>query len=67
MQKEQSFEVKSGAQDRVEGVARQAVGKFKVCAAQVVGSPRLRAEGDIDQIVGDAQRKIGEIKKALGK
>jgi len=67
MQNEPSFEVKSGAQDRIEGAARQAVGKFKVCAARAVGNPRLEAQGDIDQVAGGAQRRIGEIKRALGK
>jgi uncharacterized protein YjbJ (UPF0337 family) len=66
MQNAQSFEVKSGAQDKVEGSAKQAVGKFKVIAAKAVGNPRLEAEGKIDQVVGGAQKKTGEIKQKLG-
>jgi uncharacterized protein YjbJ (UPF0337 family) len=66
MKKETSFEVKSGAQDQIEGTARNLVGKVKEGAGRAVGNPRLEARGDIDQIVGQTQKKIGEIKRALG-
>jgi uncharacterized protein YjbJ (UPF0337 family) len=66
MQNQPSFEMKSGTQDKIEGAAKQTVGKFKVIAARAVGNPRLEAEGNIDQVVGGAQRKVGEIKKGLG-
>lgn len=66
MQNEPSFDVKSSTQDKIEGTAREAVGKFKVIAAKVTGNPKLRAEGQIDQVVGGAQKKVGEIKKVLG-
>jgi uncharacterized protein YjbJ (UPF0337 family) len=66
MQNEPSFDVKSSTQDKIEGTAREVVGKFKVNAAKVVGNRRLEAEGNIDQIVGAAQKKVGEIKKTLG-
>jgi uncharacterized protein YjbJ (UPF0337 family) len=58
--------MKSGNQDKIEGSAKQVVGKFKVIAAKAVGNPRLEAEGNVDQVVGGAQRKIGDIKKSLG-
>lgn len=66
MQNEPSFDVKSSTQDKIEGTAREAVGKFKVIAAKVTGNPRLEAEGHIDQVVGGAQKKVGEIKKVIG-
>lgn len=66
MKNQPSFEVKSGNQDRIEGTAKEVVGKFKVAAARAVGNPRLEAEGNIDQVVGGAQKKVGEIKKGLG-
>jgi uncharacterized protein YjbJ (UPF0337 family) len=66
MQNAQSFGVKSGTQDKIEGTAKEVVGKFKVVAAKAVGNPRLEAEGNIDQVVGNAQKKVGEIKKGLG-
>jgi uncharacterized protein YjbJ (UPF0337 family) len=66
MKKEPSFEVKSGTQDEVEGTTRNLVGKVKEAAGKAVGNPSLEARGDVDQIVGNAQKKVGEIKKALG-
>jgi uncharacterized protein YjbJ (UPF0337 family) len=66
MQNEPSFDVKSSTQDKVEGTAREVVGKFKVVAAKATGNQRLEAEGRIDQVVGGAQKKVGEIKKLIG-
>jgi uncharacterized protein YjbJ (UPF0337 family) len=66
MQNDPSFEVKSGAQDRIEGATKEIAGKFKVIAAKAVGNPRLEAQGRIDQVLGDAQKKVGKIKTGLG-
>jgi uncharacterized protein YjbJ (UPF0337 family) len=66
MQNEPSFDVKSSTQDKIEGTARETVGKFKVIAAKVTGNHKLEAEGRIDEIVGGAQKKVGEIKKVIG-
>jgi uncharacterized protein YjbJ (UPF0337 family) len=67
MQKEQSFDVKSGTQDKIEGSAKTLAGKIKEEAGKAVGNPRLEAKGDCDQIEGNAQKKVGEIKKVFGK
>jgi uncharacterized protein YjbJ (UPF0337 family) len=66
MKKDPSFEVKSGSQDEVEGTTRNLVGKVRETAGKAVGNPGLEARGDIDQVIGQSQKKIGEIKKALG-
>jgi uncharacterized protein YjbJ (UPF0337 family) len=66
MKKDPSFEVKSGSQDEIEGTTRNLVGKVKEATGRAVGNPNLEARGDVDQIVGHAQKKIGEIKRALG-
>jgi uncharacterized protein YjbJ (UPF0337 family) len=67
MQKEQSVDVKSSTQDRIEGTAKILAGKIKEQAGKAVGNPRLEAKGDCDQIEGSAQKKVGEIKKVFGK
>ena len=67
MKKEQSVEVKSGTQDKIEGNAKAFAGKIKEKAGKAVGNPRLEAKGDCDQIEGNAQKKVGGIKKVLGK
>ena len=67
MRKEESVGVKSGTQDKIEGAAKTLTGKIKEEAGKVVGNPRLEAQGDFDQVEGDAQKKVGEIKKVFGK
>jgi uncharacterized protein YjbJ (UPF0337 family) len=67
MRKEQSVDVKSGTQDKIEGTAKTFAGKIKEAAGRAVGNPRLEAKGDCDQIEGNVQKKVGEIKKVLGK
>ena len=66
MKKEQSLDTKSGTQDEIEGATRNLTGKIKEAAGSALGNPRLEAQGDIDQIQGHAQKKVGEIKKTLG-
>jgi uncharacterized protein YjbJ (UPF0337 family) len=66
MQDEPSARMKSGSQDKVEGAVRNLAGKVKEAAGKALGNPRLEAQGDIDQIQGKAQKKVGEIKKVFG-
>ena len=66
MKNEPSVHMKSGSQDKVEGAARNLAGKLKEAAGKALGNPRLEAKGDIDQIDGSAQKKVGEIKKVFG-
>jgi uncharacterized protein YjbJ (UPF0337 family) len=46
--------------DRVEGAAKQAVGK-------VVGDAELQAEGKADQVEGKLQNAVGGLKDTLRK
>ena len=66
MKNEPSFETKSGTQDEIEGTTKNLTGKIKEATGKALGNPRLEAEGDIDQIQGHAQKKVGEVKKILG-
>ena len=59
--------MKSGIQDKIEGTARNLAGKIKEGVGEALGNPRLEAEGDSDQVGGNAQKKVGEIKKVFGK
>jgi uncharacterized protein YjbJ (UPF0337 family) len=58
--------MKSGTQDEIEGATKNLTGKIKEAAGKVLGNPRLEAQGDLDQIQGRAQEKLGGIKKILG-
>jgi uncharacterized protein YjbJ (UPF0337 family) len=66
MKMEQPTEVKSPTQDKIEGTSKNLTGKFKEAAGKALGNPRLEAQGDVDQIKGQAQKKVGEIKSAFG-
>lgn len=67
MKKEQLIDTKSGTRDEIEGATKNMTGKVKETAGKVFGNPRLEAQGDVDQILGQAQKKVGEIKKVLAK
>jgi uncharacterized protein YjbJ (UPF0337 family) len=59
-------ELKSSTKDGIEGAARTVAGIIKEETGKALKNPELQAEGDADQFVGNAQKSIGKIKKALG-
>jgi uncharacterized protein YjbJ (UPF0337 family) len=65
MKNQHSFDTKSGTQDEIEGATKNLTGKIKETTGKALGNPRLEAQGDIDQIQGHAQKKVGEIKRVL--
>jgi len=58
--------MKSSTKDSIEGAARTAAGIIKEETGKALGNTDLQEEGDADQFVGNAQKSIGKIKKALG-
>jgi uncharacterized protein YjbJ (UPF0337 family) len=58
--------LKSSTRDSIEGSARTAAGIIKEEAGKAMGNLELQGEGDADQFVGNAQKSIGKLKKALG-
>jgi uncharacterized protein YjbJ (UPF0337 family) len=58
--------MKSSTKDSIEGAARTAAGIIKEETGKAMGNTDLQEEGDADQFVGNAQKSIGRIKKALG-
>jgi uncharacterized protein YjbJ (UPF0337 family) len=67
MENKQSFGVKSGTEDKVEGASKNLSGKVREGVGKAIGSHRLEAEGVSEQLDGDAQKKVGAVKKAFGK
>lgn len=51
--------------DRVKGSAKQATGKIKEVAGDVLGDAKLKGEGKADQAAGKVQNAIGGVKDAL--
>jgi uncharacterized protein YjbJ (UPF0337 family) len=58
--------MKSSTQDRVEGTAKNIAGRVKETTGKAVGNPRLQAAGRAEKVEGQIQKKIGDIKQAIG-
>jgi uncharacterized protein YjbJ (UPF0337 family) len=65
MKNNPSTNIKSGTQDEVEGSVKTLTGKVKEGIGRAVGNPRLEAEGNSDQLKGNVQKKVGQIKKVF--
>jgi uncharacterized protein YjbJ (UPF0337 family) len=61
------IDMKSSAHDKLQGTAKQAIGKAKEVAGKVTGNPDLRDRGTAENNEGKVQKKVGEVKKVIGK
>jgi uncharacterized protein YjbJ (UPF0337 family) len=59
--------MKSSTRDKAEGIGKQAKGKIKATAGEATGNRDLRARGRADEAEGKVQKKVGDIKKVVGK
>ena len=59
--------MKSSNRDKTEGAWKKVKGKIKEVAGKAVGKGDLEAEGKADQVTGNVQEKIGQIKNVAGK
>ena len=57
----------SSAKDKLMGTAKEAVGKVKEEAGRATRNPDLQDEGTAENLVGKAQKKVGDVKKVFGK
>ena len=51
--------------DKIKGAADQAIGKVKEGVGHVVGSDRLEAEGEVQQIKGKVESATGKAKEKV--
>ena len=58
--------MKSGTQDKAEGMFHKVKGKVKEVAGKLIDDPNLEAEGTGEKIAGKVQEKVGQIKKVWG-
>ncbi|MGO9830086.1 MAG: CsbD family protein [Myxococcaceae bacterium] len=56
----------SSEKDKLKGIFHEAKGKVKEIAGKVTDNPKLRAKGKTENLAGQAQEKVGEVKKVLG-
>jgi len=59
--------MKESTKDQAAGTAKDLKGKAKEAIGNATNNPRLRAEGQADQIEGKVQKKAGEIKKVFNR
>ena len=59
--------MKSSTKDQAEGTYHKMKGKIKEVAGELSDNPKLEAEGISEKIAGKVQKKIGQVKKVLGK
>jgi uncharacterized protein YjbJ (UPF0337 family) len=59
--------MKSSTKDKVEGTAKEAMGKLKERVGEAMGDPGMRDHGTAEKVGGKVQRKVGDVKKVFGK
>jgi uncharacterized protein YjbJ (UPF0337 family) len=59
--------MKSSIGDKTEGTFHEVKGKVKEIAGKLSGNQKLEAKGTGEKRAGKVQKKIGQVKKVLGK
>jgi uncharacterized protein YjbJ (UPF0337 family) len=59
--------MKSNMRDKAEGTFHEAKGKVKEVSGEITDNPKLEAKGTAEKIAGKVQKKVGQVKKVLGK
>ena len=59
--------MKSSIRDKTEGTFHEVKGKVKEIAGKLSNNPKLEAKGTGEKIAGKVQKKIGKVKRFLGK
>jgi len=67
IQEEQSIDMKSGTQDKIEGHCQNLAGKVEEGAGMVLGNPDWKPKAIAIRSKATSQKKVGEIKKVFDK
>ena len=59
--------MKSSTRDEAEGKWHKVKGKIKEMAGKVSMNPKLEGKGKDEKRAGEAQEKVGQVKKVVGK
>ena len=59
--------MKPSTKDKAKGAFHEVKGKVKEKVGRATNNPDLEAEGQVEKIGGKLQKKIGQVKKVLGK
>ena len=58
--------MKDSTKDQVHGKLHEVKGALKKKAGQIINSPGLEAEGQVEKTAGKVQQKVGQVEKVLG-
>ena len=53
--------------DELEGATQKVVGAVKDAVGKLTGNDKLRAEGLVDKVAGEARETVGKVKEAVDK
>ena len=56
-----------GTNDRIEGKFHEVKGRIKETVGQVTNNPDLESEGQVENLGGKVQQKVGQAEKVLEK
>ena len=59
--------MESSTHDKVEGGAKEAVGKVKEKTGKAIGNQDLRDRGTAEKVDGKVERKAGDVKRVFGR
>ena len=59
--------MKPSTKDQVEGTLHEVKGKVKEAAGKLAGNRDLISQGQVEQLTGTVQKKIGQVKKVFEK
>lgn len=55
----------SSSEDKVEGTAKEVVGKVKEETGKAIGNSDLEARGTAEKMEGKIENKVGDVKKVF--
>ena len=56
----------SSSEDKIQGTAKEVVGKVKEETGKAIGNPDLEDRGTAEKVEGKVENKIGDVKKVFG-
>jgi uncharacterized protein YjbJ (UPF0337 family) len=62
-----SWAMNDSAKDKIDGTVHEAKGKVKQEAGKLLGNKHMQAEGVVENTLGKAQKKVGDVEAELEK
>jgi uncharacterized protein YjbJ (UPF0337 family) len=59
--------MKNSTSNKIDGTLNEAKVKVKEGAGRVANKPDLEAEGTAEKIAGKVEKKVGEVKRVVGR